>query len=161
MKFEHLVEVNDPLNPLIDTLSREQLWRGLVMRADSPRLFMPHLDECVIEARDSNGFSRRLRFGELEIVDRVSLTTLEQVRFDIPAQGDIAASNMTMAIEAPTNAMLLVRFTYDNGEPDAADGANAMYDEFRRSAYEEADKDTIRMIRQLAAAGKLDGPVLN
>ena len=161
MKFEHLVEVNDPLNPLIDTLSREQLWRGLVMRADSPRLFMPHLDDCVIEARDSTGFSRRLRFGELEIVDRVSLTTLEQVRFDIPAQGEIAASNMTMAIEAPTNAMLLVRFTYDNGEPDAADGANAMYDEFRRSAYEEADKDTIRMIRQLAAAGKLDGPVLN
>ena len=161
MKFEHLVEVNDPLNPLIDTLSREQLWRGLVMRADSPRLFMPHLDECVIEARDSNGFSRRLRFGELEMVDRVSLTTLEQVRFDIPAQGDIAASNMTMAIEAPTNAMLLVCFTYDNGEPDAADGANAMYDEFRRSAYEEADKDTIRMIRQLAATGKLDGPVLN
>lgn len=28
MKFEHLIEINDPLNPLIDTLSLEQVWRG-------------------------------------------------------------------------------------------------------------------------------------
>ena len=34
MKFEHLIEINDPLNPLIDTLSLEQVWRGLVLRAE-------------------------------------------------------------------------------------------------------------------------------
>jgi hypothetical protein len=161
MKFEHLIEVNDPFNPLIDTLSREQLWRGLVMRADSPKLFMPHLDECVIEERDSTGFRRRLRFGELVIVDRVVLDPLVQVRYEIAAQGDIAASSMTMTIEAPTNAVMNVRFNYDNGEPEPTDAATAMYDDFRRSAYEEADKDTIRIVRRLAAEGKLDGPVLN
>jgi len=32
MKFEHLIEINDPLNPLADTMTREQLWRGLVLR---------------------------------------------------------------------------------------------------------------------------------
>ena len=46
MQFQHLVEINDPLNPLIDTLTRDQLWRGLVMRAESPKLFIPWLDEC-------------------------------------------------------------------------------------------------------------------
>ena len=46
MKFNHLIQINDPLNPLIDSLTREQLWRGLVLRAESPRLFMPHLDDC-------------------------------------------------------------------------------------------------------------------
>ena len=49
MKFEHLIEINDPLNPLMDTLTREQLWRGLVLHAESPKLFVPHLDECTID----------------------------------------------------------------------------------------------------------------
>ena len=44
MKFEHLIEINDALNPLIDELSIKQLWAGLVLRAESPKLFMPHLD---------------------------------------------------------------------------------------------------------------------
>src|SRR5471030_1057259 len=70
MKFEHLIEINDPLNPLIDTLTMEQLWRGLVLRAESPKLFVPHLDECMIEQRSENGFSRQLRYGELLIRPR-------------------------------------------------------------------------------------------
>ena len=40
MKFSHLVQINDSLNPLIDSLPREQLWRGLVMRAENPLLFV-------------------------------------------------------------------------------------------------------------------------
>jgi hypothetical protein len=36
-----------------------------------------------------------------------------------------------------------------------------MYDEFRKSAYQEADIDTIRILRQLAADGRLDASYLN
>ena len=36
MRFEHLVEVNDPLNPLIDTLTLNQIWQGLVLRVREP-----------------------------------------------------------------------------------------------------------------------------
>ena len=45
MKFEHLVEINDPMNPLLDTLTREQLWHGLVLRAEQPKLFIPHVTD--------------------------------------------------------------------------------------------------------------------
>ena len=37
LNFEHLVQVNDPLNPLAETLTREQLWQGLVLRAEFVR----------------------------------------------------------------------------------------------------------------------------
>jgi len=37
MKFEHLIEINDPLNPLIDALTLEHRWRGLVLRAIGER----------------------------------------------------------------------------------------------------------------------------
>ena len=33
-----------------------------------------------------------------------------------------------------------------------------MYNDFRRSAYKETDIDSIRIIRQFAAQGLLDGP---
>ena len=34
MRYEHLVQINDPLMPLLDTLTRNQLWQGLVLRAE-------------------------------------------------------------------------------------------------------------------------------
>jgi len=165
MKFEHLIQINDPLNPLIDTISIEQLWRGLVLRAESPTLFVPHLDECTIGERSSDSgsgtFKRRLRYGDLVIDDVVHLTPLKEVRYEVPAQGDIAASSLVMTIEAPTSAVLLVRFSYDDGQGEHTDPANEMYDDFKRSAYQEADIDTVRILRQLAGEGKLDASYLN
>jgi hypothetical protein len=161
MKFEHLIQINDPLNPLIDTITREQLWRGLVLRADSPRMFMPHLDDCTIDERAETGFRRRLRYGDVVIEDRVHLSPLHQVRYEIPAQNDIAASTLVVTIEAPDAQSLYVRFQYDDGTGEAQDAATAMYDDFKRSAYHEADLDTIRLLRELAAEGRLDSGYVN
>jgi hypothetical protein len=161
MKFEHLIEINDPLNPLIDTITREQLWRGLVLRAESPKMFVPHLDECSIGERSAGSFKRRLRYGELVIEDRVILTPLHEVRFEVHAQGEISESSLTMTIEAPSEGVLWVRFRYDDGTGEHVDGVDAMYDEFKKSAYQEADIDTIRVLRELAAEGKLDSSYLN
>jgi hypothetical protein len=161
MKFEHLIEINDPLNPLADTMTREQLWRGLVLRAEDPKMFMPHLDECTIGERQSGSFARRLRYGELVIDDVVHLSPLQEVRYEVPAQGEIPASRMTMTIEAPSEGVMWVRFLYDDGNVSATDEMGKMYEDFKKSAYLEADHDTIKIVRQLASEGKLDATYLN
>jgi len=160
MKFEHLIEINDPLNPLLDALTIEQLWSGLVLRAESPKLFVPQLDDAIIDERTDSGFRRRLRYGQLVIEDRVRLEPLQRVVYDVPAQNEITASTLTMSIEQPTPETLYVRFQYDDGHDAETDAANAMYDEFKRSAYKEADIDTVGMIRELATQGRL-GATLN
>ena len=160
MKFEHLIEINDPLNPLMDTLSVEQLWKGLVLRAESPKLFVPHLDECVIEERGEHSFKRRLRYGKLVVADKVLLQPMRQVVYEVPAQDEIPASSLTMTIESPQPEVLWVRFRYEDSNDEATDEANKMYDEFRRSAYQESDIDTIRIVRELATEGRL-GATLN
>jgi hypothetical protein len=157
MKFEHLIEINDPLNPLVDALNPGQVWRGLVLAAEFPKLFVPHLDECQIEERKDEGFRRRRRFGELVIDDRVVLLPPGQIRYEVPAQKDISASSLVMTIEEPTPGALWVRFQYDDGHDEATDEANAMYDDFRRSAYQASDIDMIRVLRELAGQGRLDG----
>jgi hypothetical protein len=161
MKFEHLIEINDPLNPLADTMTREQLWRGLVLRAEDPKLFVPHLDECTLGERESGSFARRLRYGELVVDDVVYLTPLCEVRYEVPAQGEIPASRLTMTIEAPSEGVMWLRFLYDDGNPSSTDETGKMYEDFKKSAYREADTDTVKIVRQMAAQGKLDASYLN
>jgi hypothetical protein len=155
MHFEHLIEINDPLNPLIDILSRQQLWQGLVLRAESPKLFIPHLDECVLQVAH-DGLTRRLRYGELVVHDRVTFYPQQQIVYEVAAQNEITQSRLCMSIEEPVAGHLYVRFQYSDANGEAQDAANAMYDDFRRSAYKEADIDTISIIRRLAEQGQLN-----
>jgi len=156
MKFAHLIEINDPLNPLIEPLSREQLWRGLVLRAQAPQDFIPWMDSCTIVEQTDSSLSRISHYGEAAIHDKVIFHPQKQVVYQVPRQKDIPPSSLTMTIEEPSPDRLFVRFEYDDGADDAADSAQSLYNDFRRSAYEEADIDTIRIIRQMAEAGQLN-----
>jgi hypothetical protein len=155
MKFHHIVEINDPLNPLIEPLSREQVWRGLVLRAEDPKMFMPHLDHCALSARSVSSVVRELRYGTLTIRDTVFYFPQDKVEYRVPAQADIPASSLIMSIEEPQAGVLLVRFDYDDGTVEAAGSMDGFYNEFRHSAYKEADLDTIGLIRQLADEGRV------
>ena len=116
MKFEHLVEINDFNNPLITEISREQLWRGLVMRAEMPILFMPYIDECTITERTELSMQRRLRYGELVVIDQVNLVHMQHIHYQVPAQNEITESSLRMTIEEPSPGSLFVRFVYDDGQ---------------------------------------------
>ena len=156
MKFEHLIEINDFSNPLIPSMTREQLWNGLVLRAEYPKLFIPHLDSCAITSRQLDSLTRTLQFGELKINDRIQFDFLNTVVFEVPAQGDISESTMQMVIEEPEAGALLVRFIYQDSHSAEQDRQDAVYDDFRRSAYVEADIDTIKLLRDMHAIGRLD-----
>jgi hypothetical protein len=158
MKFNHLIVINDPLNPLIEPLTRNQLWQGLVLRAEQPMRFVPHLDQCDLLQRTGDVLQRELRYGTLVIRDEVTFVPQQEVRYDVPAQQEIPASSLTMSISEPQEGLLVVRFDYEDGTSDLAGSMDAFYNEFRRSAYQEADIDTIRIIRQLADEGRFGPP---
>ena len=157
MKFEHLIEINDLTNPLTEVITREQLWRGLVLRAESPKLFMVYIDEVSIADRTEVSMSRTIRYGELIVVDQVNLVHLEHVHYAVAAQKDIPQSSLRMSINEPSPDALFVRFAYDDGHSAVEDAENEMYNEYRRSAYQEADIDTVRLIREMAEYGRLNG----
>lgn len=114
---------------------------------------MPHLDACQISERGDAGFARSLRYGELSSSSRVVLVPQMQVRYEVAAQMDISASSLVMTIEMPDEASLWVRFQYDDGHDAATDAANALADDFRRSAYKESDIDTVRVMHQTGGRG--------
>ena len=160
MKFEHLIEINNLAKHLIPPLSMEHLWQGLILRAKSPQLFIPHLDECHVLETTENTVSRVSHYGKLVIHDTVTFTPMQHVHYMVPPQGEVPASSLQMAIESPHDGMLFVRFIYDDEKGEADNAADKMYDDFRKSAYHEADIDTIRIIRELALEGRFNTPLI-
>lgn len=154
MKFTHLIQINDPRDPSIEPLSREQLWHGLVTRAEKPSYFVLGLDEYRLLERGRNTLARQLRFGDVIVRDRVTFDPLTQVRYEIEASETVPGGSLVMRIEEPQPGQLFVRFEYELLE-QIRGMSDEFYNEFRKSAYVESDIDTIRGIRQLAAQGLL------
>lgn len=150
MNFEHIVQVNDPLNPLAETLTRDQLWEGLVLRAEQPQLFVLGLDSCTILSRTADTLERELHYGHATVRDRVTLTSNESVRYDILATEAHVGGSLTMTIEQPDALQLFLRFEYETTLPTPDTEDDRQTSEIVKSAYREADIDTVRLIREYA-----------
>lgn len=155
MNFEHLIAINDPGNPLVASLSRAQLWEGLLFRVDNPLPFLPGLEACRIIERSPQHVRRELDFGAARIVDRVTLLDRQWVRFDIEANEQHAGGTLTIRIEEPEPERLFLRFTYATTFGEASGSEDRAYIEYVKSAYQQSDIDCVRIIRTLAAGGSI------
>lgn len=155
LKYEHLVEVNDTTDPLIPDLTREEVWFGLLCRAEDPRPFLPGLESCEILARQDNALDRRLHFGQAVIDDQVIFEAMSWIRFESRATADHAGGTLTIAIEEPAEGALFLRFTYATTLAEGGAGSEGRYAEFVKSAYRESDIDTVRVIRMIAESSRL------
>jgi hypothetical protein len=138
LNFEHLIQINDPLNPFVDSMTREQLWEGLVLRAEQPQLFVIGLDSCTILSREGDTLERELHYGQATVRDRV----------DILPTADYVGGSLTMTIEQPDELQLFLRFEYTTTLPVSDDQDAVTTQEIVKSAYRENDIDTVRLIRQ-------------
>ena len=159
MNYEHLVQINDPLNPLLEKLSVEQVWAGLLLRAEQPQLFVTGLESCTVLSRSGDVFERELSYGPASVRDRVTLTPGVSVRYDIAATDSYVGGSLTMTIEQPDPLQLFVRFKYETTLHANEGGEDNRTLEIVKSAYREADIDTVKLIREFALAGRLGGGV--
>lgn len=154
MNFEHLIAINDPGNPLIAPLTRQQLWDGLQHRIDNPLPFLPGLESCTIVERTADHLLRDLDFGPATIRDKVTQADGEWVCFEILPNQEHAGGSLTIRIEEPEPGYLFLRFTYTTtfaGDPNSEERG---YVEYIKSAYHQSDVDCVRIIRTLAAGGR-------
>jgi len=153
MNFEHLIQINDPENPLIEALNRDQLWQGLLYRVENPVPFLPGLESCAILERQANELLRELDFGPAVIRDRVTINEAHSVRFVIEACEVHPGGSLHIAIEEPEASFLFLRFTYETTLANSPNSEDKAYIEYVKSAYHQSDVDCVRIIRTLAAGG--------
>ena len=154
MQFSHLVRINDPGDRHNSPLSREQLWRGLVLRAENPLLFVPGLERFEIVGRSDVQMMRILHFGGVSLRDRVLFSPMHAVRYEIEASTQTPAAVLAMAIVEPEPGQLFVRFDYETALPAARQDGDI--EGMLRQAYAQSDLDTIRTIRRLLSPSGQD-----
>lgn len=160
MKFEHLVQINDPALPGVDWMTRQQLWFGLVARAWKPTRFILGLEDAQVVETSQQGsvttLSRVLNYGPFQISDVTELHEEERTETRIAANQFCGDSMLTISIEEPVQGELWLRFQYQVSDAPASDGvpcaSSSDMDEMRKQAYKAADIDTVQMIRELALA---------
>ena len=153
MKFEHLIQVNDPQNLLIPPLSRQQVWQGLLHRVEDSVPFLPGLESCVIIERRADTLLRQLDFGPAVIQDRVTLVDAHWVRFEIQPSPTHPGGSLTITIEEPEPALLFLRFTYQTTLASGPDSEDRAYIGYVKSAYHQSDVDCVQLIRTFTAGG--------
>lgn len=153
MNFEHLIQINDLQNPLVETLTRDQVWRGLQHRIEDATPFLPGLERCTIVARHADHLLRELDFGAAVIRDRVTYADNHWVRFEILPSEKHAGGSLTITIEEPEPHSLFLRFAYATTFAATASAEDRAYMEYIKSAYQQSDLDCVRVIRTLTAGG--------
>jgi Domain of unknown function (DUF1857) len=152
MRFVHVIQINDPQSSLLKALTREQVWRGLMRRAERPMDFLPQLHACNIVVRGDRLLMRELNFGAFVVRDRVRFTPQQALTFDTDSAPNIVAARLCIAIEASGDDQLQLRFTYDVERKRSDDvQLEAQYDTFTQAAYLQADIDSVRTMRALLA----------
>jgi len=156
MRFVHLVRINDPLNPLTEPLTREQVWRGLVQRAERPEEFAREMQGSRIIARGEASLVRELDFGSFRVRDRVRLVPMEEMLIETQAASEVPSARLCITIEEPGPEQLDVRFDYEIEHQAHTELLTPdVCDQLLKQAYYEADLDCIRLVRQRAEAGLL------
>lgn len=154
MRFEHILQVNDPADPRVTPLSRDALWRGLLVRVEAPQRFPLGPDRCEARAGEHADERRRsIHFGALRFEDRVALEPGRRIEFHPEPHEGAAPVRLTITLEEPAPGALILRFVYETGAPAGADEKSLQ--RYREQAWLEMDRDMLRTLREWQAQGQL------
>jgi hypothetical protein len=148
--LSHAVLINPP--GATPVLTREQVWRGLVMKAENAVPFVPGMDYCRVVERHADGLTRDVSFRGQPMRERITFAPPVQVRFD---RIDSPATTWVTNTVSDSDEGLLLVFTFGvtiDGVP-AGSEAERQRGAQMREAYVAAVGATLAKVRELAAAG--------
>lgn len=159
MKYEHLVQMSTESAPGQPAgIGREQIWQGLVLRAEQPMRFDENISEACITQRGEDMLVREVRFGSLLIVENIMFLPEQEVRYRTEATEQHPASERIIRIEEPQDGVFFLRFSHHTlieAGSDAETSELARLLPYLQSAYREADLDTARKIIEFSQSGQL------
>lgn len=148
------VDVNPPgAEPVLE---RDDVWRGLVMKAENALPFVPMMQECEVLERSANGLVRRVAVRGERYVERITFTPQIEVRFLREDAAGQPAGWITNVISDSDHGLLLT-FSFSVSVANAAPGSaeERLRGEEMRGSYIEAVTATIAATRQFVREGRL------
>jgi hypothetical protein len=147
------VDVNPP--GVTPRLTQEQVWRGLMMKAENAVLFVPRMQACTVLERWSDGLLREVVNDGNRFKEKISFAPPVEVLFERVGTEDNAGW-ITNVISESDHGLLLT-FTFAVNLPGAAPGTEEERQKgaAMKESYVGAVKATLARVRQLVGEGKL------
>ena len=147
------VDVNPP--GVTPALTQEQVWRGLMMKAENAVLFVPRMQACTVLERWSDGLLREVVNDGHRFREKITFAPPVEVLFERVGTEDNAGW-ITNVISESDHGLLLT-FTFAVNLPGAAPGTEEERQKgaAMKESYIGAVKATLARVRQLVGAGKL------
>jgi hypothetical protein len=146
IKVSRRIPVNEPGQP---TLTRADVWQGLVMKADNALPFVPGMSHCEVLDRESDKvFVREIEFRGERCRERITLTPQERVKFE-RLDGSVLGTILN-EIEEDADGLGL-RFSFElslEGVPDGSP-AEVDYGKVVEKDYLKAVDATLAAIRRV------------
>ena len=151
-KLTHTLPVND--GPI--SLTRDQLWKGLVLKAENPVQFVDAMSACAVIERGDDWILRNFTLRGEDMQERVTFEPQERVTFErtkSTSMGTILNEVVTL-----DDGTLGLRFTFEL-EADGIEPGSAEEEEYAErvaKSYFQAVGSTLDEIRRRVQAGELD-----
>ncbi len=81
IELEHAVLVNDPANSEGPVLTQDDVWEGLLMKANNALPFVPQMEKCDVVEERENFILRDIHIFGDDLREEVTLTPKSQVQF--------------------------------------------------------------------------------
>ena len=150
IELSHSVPVNDGADPEAPVLTRDDVWAGLVMKAQNALPFVPKMEKCDVVEQRENFLLRDIRFAGDDLREAVTLTPKTSVEFR-RVQGRVLGV-ITNEILENSDGELELKFSFaleiEGAEPGSREERG--YEANMRDAYLGAVAATLGAIRRTA-----------
>lgn len=148
------------VNPADETtLTREQAWKGLVLKARDARLFLPEglCTRCDVVEESATHFVREATIGGIDLREIIALEAQDKVTF-FQATGPREGAIVNELFEDAAGALQLRFYCYLGLRNKAPGGPEEQAEQAQfdsDNGYKAALLSTLKRTRQLLADGKL------
>lgn len=141
----------------IPVLSRADIWRGLVMKAENALPFVPAMQACTVLERFEGGLVREVRTRGERFEERVTFTPEVQVLFHRSDAGGNPAGWISNTVSDSDRGLLLT-FALAIVIPDVTVGSPEEHErgEAMKNSYVDAINATLHTTRMFVLNGKIN-----
>lgn len=148
IKLSATVSVNGDRAPGDPELNRDQVWAGLLQKAQNALPFVPAMKKCETFDQGENWLRRDIEvFGNEKARERVTFIPKKTVRFDREEGSDIMGTIVNDILE-DEQGNLSLRFSFELHLPGASAAEEEAYKQRMADAYAGAVKATLGAIRR-------------
>jgi hypothetical protein len=136
-------------------LTQDQVWRGLMIKAENAVLFVPRMQACTVLERWSDGLLREVVNDGHRFREKITFSPPVEVLFERVGTEDNAGWITNVISESEHGLLLTFTFAVNlpGAAPDTAEERTK--GEAMKASYVGAIKATLARVRELVTEGKL------